>query len=73
MNVLSLNKDYEIILAKISEKIRERFDRSDNDLVDSVITFSRHLYSRSPLEELAGKRIEDLYGATVTLWDFTQH
>jgi len=70
---LSLGEDYEVILGKLADKVRERFDRADKSQVESVIDFSRYFYAAAPLDELATKRIEDLYGATVALWDFMQH
>ncbi|PCJ31541.1 MAG: hypothetical protein COA99_17105 [Moraxellaceae bacterium] len=70
---LSLGEDYEVILGKLAEKVRERFDRADKSQIDSVIQFARHFYAAAPLEELATKRVDDLYGATVALWDFVQH
>lgn len=69
---LSFGEDYEVILEKLAEKVRERFDRADVSQVDSVIAFSRYFYATCPLEELRSRRIEDLYGATVALWDFMQ-
>ncbi|MBV1921668.1 MAG: NAD-glutamate dehydrogenase, partial [Pseudomonadales bacterium] len=70
---LSLGEDYEVILEKLADKVRERFDRADKSQAESVIDFSRYFYAAAPLDELATKRIEDLYGATVALWDFMQH
>ena len=69
---LSFGEDYEIVLERLAEKIHERFDKKDNHVVDSIVRFARFFYATAPLEELSHKRSDDLYGATVALWDFIQ-
>ena len=70
---LSLGDDYEITIDRLAEKINERFDRADPSVKQQIIEFARFFYATAPLEELSRKRIDDLYGATVALWDFLQH
>lgn len=70
---LSLGSDYEITIERLAEKINERFDRADPSVKQQIIDFAHFFYATAPLEELSRKRIDDLYGATVALWDFLQH
>ncbi|MCG8312473.1 MAG: NAD-glutamate dehydrogenase, partial [Pseudomonadales bacterium] len=70
---LSMGEDYEITLERLAEKINERFDRADPHVKDKIVEFARFFYATAPLEELSRKRIDDLYGVTVALWDFLQH
>ncbi|MCG8668947.1 MAG: NAD-glutamate dehydrogenase [Pseudomonadales bacterium] len=70
---LSLGGDYEITLERLEEKINERFDRANSAVRQQIADFARFFYATAPLEELSRKRIDDLYGATIALWDFLQH
>jgi len=67
---LSLGDDYVSLIDRLSDLIRERFDRSDAARTDNLLDFSRHFYAAAPIQELQRKRIDDLYGMTVGLWHF---
>ncbi len=67
---LSLGEDYISLIERLSDMVRERFDRSHSTQTKQVLEFARHYYAAAPFQELQRKRIEDLYGMTVGLWDF---
>ena len=70
---LSLGSDYEVTIDRLAEKINERFDRADPGVKKQIVDFAHYFYATAPLEELSNKRIDDLYSATIALWDFIQH
>lgn len=69
---LSLGEDYVSLIERLSDMVRDRFDRSHSSQTDQVLEFARHFYAAAPIQELQRKRIDDLYGMTVGLWNFLQ-
>ena len=69
---LSLGEDYSSLIDRLSDMVRERFDRSQSSQTQQVLEFASHYYAAAPIQELQRKRIEDLYGLTVGLWDFVR-
>ncbi|PMR75451.1 NAD-glutamate dehydrogenase [Billgrantia endophytica] len=58
----------------ILKQLRERLDsRLDQERAEAVDAFARYFYATMPLEDLIDRRLDDLYGATVSVWHFIQH
>lgn len=66
----SMSGEYERTLESLSDKIKERYQGKDPEQAEQLLKFARQLYASSPIEELASKRVENLYGATLALWNF---
>ena len=59
---------------EILKQLRERLDsRLEKGRAEEVEAFARHFYATVPLEDLADRRLDDLYGATLSVWHFIQH
>ena len=67
---LSLGEDYSFLIERLEDMVRDRFGRNQSSQTDQVLEFARHFYAAAPIQELQHKRMEDLYGMTVGLWDF---
>ena len=67
---LSLGADYLSLIERLSDLVRERFDRSQPSQTEQLLKFTQHYYAAAPIQELQRKRVEDLYGMTVGLWNF---
>ncbi|MCW9053876.1 MAG: NAD-glutamate dehydrogenase [Motiliproteus sp.] len=58
---------------KILEQLTELFNaRFEGPKLSSVVQFCQRYYSVSPLEELRERKLENLYGATLSAWQFIQ-
>lgn len=58
----------EELLAQVSEIIREKL----GDNAEPVVAFAKQFLHQYPLEDLAGRRLVDVYGCIYTCWDFIQ-
>lgn len=58
------------LLAQLKEHLVKRLD---DDKTESVMTFATILYTRATVEDLAERRLEDIYGATLSTWHFIQN
>ncbi|WP_445157122.1 NAD-glutamate dehydrogenase [Halomonas sp. E14] len=57
----------------ILKQLRERLDsRLPKERADEVEAFACNFYATVPLEDLADRRLDDLYGATLSVWHFIQ-
>ncbi|MEE3215828.1 MAG: hypothetical protein VX259_09700, partial [Pseudomonadota bacterium] len=59
----------EDLLKQLEERLEGRLDQ---DKAGQVSNFARHFYSTIPLEDLTERRLDDLYGATLSVWHFLQ-
>ncbi|WP_413615047.1 NAD-glutamate dehydrogenase [Halomonas cupida] len=59
----------EDLLKQLEERL---LGRLDEERADQVIAFTRLFYSTVPFEDLAERRVDDLYGATLSVWHFLQ-
>lgn len=67
---LSLGEGYTTLIERLVELIQERFGRNNTPGMEQVIGFARHFYSAAPVHELQRKRVDDLYGMTIGLWNY---
>ncbi|MDN3554663.1 NAD-glutamate dehydrogenase [Halomonas maura] len=57
------------LLKQLTERLQSRLDK---DKAAAVEAFARHFYANVPLEDLTDRRLDDLYGATLSVWHFIQ-
>ncbi len=57
------------ILKQLHERLKARLEASK---ADSVGAFADYFYSAVPMDDLEGRRLDDLYGATLSVWHFIQ-
>ncbi|MCM5704759.1 NAD-glutamate dehydrogenase [Larsenimonas salina] len=62
-----LGKDKEEFFKDLESRIRERLPA---DKAEDVVSFARDYYATMPLDDLSERRMDDIYGATVSLWHF---
>ncbi|MBS9405219.1 NAD-glutamate dehydrogenase [Halomonas sp. TRM85114] len=56
-------------LKQLAERLASRLDKAKAKEVDA---FARYFYSNVPLDDLADRRLDDIYGATLSVWHFIQ-
>ncbi|WP_280547608.1 NAD-glutamate dehydrogenase [Halomonas sp. 11-S5] len=57
------------LLKQLEERLQGRLDE---DKAAQVGAFARHFYATVPLDDLADRRLDDIYGATLAVWHFLQ-
>ncbi|MFY0991553.1 NAD-glutamate dehydrogenase [Halomonas sp. C05BenzN] len=56
------------------KQLTERLaSRLDDDKARAVESFARYFYATVPHDDLADRRLDDIYGATLSVWHFLQH
>ncbi|MGM0985506.1 MAG: NAD-glutamate dehydrogenase [Pseudomonadota bacterium] len=64
---------YEETRQDLLKQLEERLQgRLDEDKAAQVSDFARHFYATVPLDDLADRRLDDIYGATLSVWHFLQ-
>jgi glutamate dehydrogenase len=58
------------ILKQLHERL---YSRLEEERAEAVEAFARYFYATVPLDDLADRRLDDLYGATLSVWHFLQH
>ncbi|MDZ7852258.1 MAG: NAD-glutamate dehydrogenase [Halomonas sp.] len=58
------------LLKQLEERLQGRLDEGK---AAQVSDFARHFYATVPLDDLADRRLDDIYGATLSVWHFLQH
>lgn len=66
----SPQEEFDQLTNRLNDAFMTRLGNSDAALAEQVMQFARYMYANAPVEELAKKRIEDLYGMTLAMWDF---
>ncbi|MFO7649032.1 NAD-glutamate dehydrogenase [Halomonas campaniensis] len=56
-------------LKQLAERLGSRLDR---DKAAEVEAFARYFYASVPFDDLEDRRLDDLYGATLSVWHFLQ-
>ncbi|SDI72129.1 NAD-glutamate dehydrogenase [Billgrantia gudaonensis] len=70
MHYETIEADRQDILDQLRERLESGLDRKRAEAVDA---FARYFYATVPLDDLADRRLDDLYGATLSVWHFIQH
>ncbi|PXX97329.1 NAD-glutamate dehydrogenase [Halomonas sp. LBP4] len=56
-------------LKQLAERLASRLDKEKARAVES---FARYFYATVPFDDLADRRLDDIYGATLSVWHFIQ-
>lgn len=74
MNMATVITDSrEELLSQVSALIREKLaGQAEPREVEQVLAFAGQFLHQYPLEDLAGRRLADIYGCIYTWWDFIQ-
>ncbi|MDI5987000.1 NAD-glutamate dehydrogenase [Halomonas sp. M4R5S39] len=56
-------------LKQLAERLANRLDK---DKAREVESFARYFYATVPFDDLADRRLDDIYGATLSVWHFIQ-
>lgn len=70
MVTASPREEFAQLINRLNDIMQTRLGTSDATLADQVMQFARYMFANAPVEELAKKRIDDLYGMTLAMWDF---
>ncbi len=57
------------LLKQLSEKLSSRLEQAK---ATEIQTFADYFYSMVPIDDLADRRLDDIYGATLSVWHFIQ-
>lgn len=66
----SPREEFAQLINRLNDTMQARLGSADTVLAEQVMQFARYVYANAPIEELAKKRIDDLYGMTLAMWDF---
>lgn len=55
--------------AQLRDQLAKRLSQ---DKVEAIAAFAEDFYASAPLEDIAEHQLDDIYGATLTLWHFMQ-
>ncbi|WP_346799210.1 NAD-glutamate dehydrogenase [Halomonas sp. Bachu 37] len=70
MHYVAIEESRQDLLKQLEERLQSRLEPSRADAIE---TFARHFYATVPVEDLVDRRLDDLYGATLSIWQFLQH
>ncbi len=66
----SPREEFAQLINRLNDTMQARLGSNDAALAEQVMQFARYVYANAPVEELAKKRMDDLYGMTLAMWDF---
>lgn len=70
MDYVEIEESRMEVLKQIKERLEARLKPHQ---ADAIKTFADIFYATVPAEDLAERRLDDLYGATLSIWQFLQH
>ncbi|WP_447555762.1 NAD-glutamate dehydrogenase [Vreelandella sp. EE22] len=70
MHYVASEESRQDLLKQLQERLEARLEP---DRAARVGAFARHFYATVPVEDLVDRRLDDLYGATLSIWQFLQH
>ncbi|MDR5876435.1 NAD-glutamate dehydrogenase [Halomonas sp. CUBES01] len=70
MHYVAIEESRQDLLKQLQERLHDRLEPTRAAAVD---TFARHFYATVPVEDLIDRRLDDLYGATLSIWQFLQN
>ena len=70
MHYVAIEESRQDLLKQLQERLSARLEPTRAATVDA---FARHFYATVPVEDLVDRRLDDLYGATLSIWQFLQH
>ncbi|MWJ29385.1 NAD-glutamate dehydrogenase [Halomonas sp. ZH2S] len=69
MHYVAIEESRQDILKQLRERLQSRLDAPRAAAIEA---FARHFYATVPVEDLIDRRLDDLYGATLSVWQFLQ-
>ncbi|MCO7246662.1 NAD-glutamate dehydrogenase [Halomonas sp. Mc5H-6] len=70
MHYVAIEESRQDLLKQLQERLHDRLEPTRAEAIDA---FARHFYATVPVEDLVDRRLDDLYGATLSIWQFLQH
>ncbi|MCP1326988.1 NAD-glutamate dehydrogenase, partial [Halomonas sp. 707D4] len=70
MHYVASEESRQDLLKQLQERLESRLG---TERAARVEAFARHFYATVPVEDLVDRRLDDLYGATLSIWQFLQH
>ncbi|QNI02437.1 NAD-glutamate dehydrogenase [Halomonas sp. SH5A2] len=70
MHYVAIEESRQDLLKQLQERLHDRLEPTRAEAIDA---FARHFYATVPVEDLIDRRLDDLYGATLSIWQFLQH
>ncbi len=70
MHYIAIEESRQDLLKQVKERLESRLDPARAAAIDA---FARQFYATVPVEDLVDRRLDDLYGATLSIWQFLQH
>ena len=70
MHYVAIEESRRDLLKQLQERLEARLEPARAAAIEA---FARHFYATVPVEDLVDRRLDDLYGATLSIWQFLQH
>lgn len=70
MHYVAIEESRQDLLKQLQERLDARLEPARAAEVEA---FARHFYATVPIEDLVDRRLDDLYGATLSIWQFLQN
>ena len=70
MHYVAIEESRRDLLKQLQERLEARLEPARAAAIEA---FARHFYATVPVEDLIDRRLDDLYGATLSIWQFLQH
>ncbi|MDN6179815.1 MAG: NAD-glutamate dehydrogenase [Halomonas subglaciescola] len=70
MHYVAIDESRQDLLKQLKERLEERLEPRRAAAIDA---FARQFYATVPVEDLVYRRLDDFYGATLSVWQFMQH
>lgn len=70
MHYVAIEESRRDLLKQLQERLEARLEPAR---AADIEAFARHFYATVPVEDLIDRRLDDLYGATLSIWQFLQH
>lgn len=70
MHYVAIEESRQDLLKQLQERLHARLEPTRAAALEA---FARHFYATVPVEDLVDRRLDDLYGATLSIWQFLQH
>ena len=64
MHYVAIEESRQDLLKQLQERLHDRLEPTRTAAVDA---FARHFYATVPVEDLIDRRLDDLYGATLSV------
>ncbi|MCS2609100.1 NAD-glutamate dehydrogenase [Halomonas dongshanensis] len=70
MHYVAIEESRQDLLKQLQERLHARLEPARAEAIDA---FARQFYATVPIEDLVDRRLDDLYGATLSIWQFLLH